>query len=259
MRRWPFPPPSCCPRAAALPLALAAAIVAGSGASAEGPSLDLELELVSAYVFRGTLLNPDACLQPTVVGSAGAVSLEAWGSVNLTHAFGRAGEIGEVDLSLSVEGSLGDAALVAGINHYRYRTPEVGHTTELFAEIVVPWPVELRAGLAWDVDAAGAPYARLAAGLPVQLGERLLLDLELGSAWAGAGMNDFNFGVDRASLAEGDLGATLELELDAVTLWLRAGTSWLWRGDLERAAVDWYGEADPVFAGVGLSVRLTGP
>ncbi len=246
-------------RIACLVAGVSALVLACGTAGAAEPSFDLDLELVSSYVFRGTVLNPDPCLQPAVTFSLGSLSATAWASVNLTDELGRAGQVGEVDLTVAWAGRLGTAEVEAGLNHYRYSTPEAGHTSELFADAVVPWPVELRLVLAWDLDAAGDLYARVALGLARELTDRLALDLEAGAAWAGAGMNDFNFGVRRASLAEGDVGATLELELDTVTLWLRAGASWLWHGDLERAAIDWYSDADPVFAGVGLSIRLTGP
>jgi len=234
-------------------LAVTVVLAATAPSTAVAADLELGLEAVSAYVFRGTVLNPEACLQPDVTFSLGALSLDAWASVNLTDEFGRAGEIGEVDIAIAYQREIGTVLVTAGTNHYHYSTPEAGHTTEFVADLVVPWTVELRIGLAWDIDAARGIYARAALARTLQLADRLTLDLEAGGAWADAGMNAYNFGVARAAPADGGASATLELETLGVTFWTRAAASWLWRGDLRRSAVELYGDASPWVVGLGLS------
>ncbi len=234
--------------------ALAAALAVLPPRLAAAAELTLGLEAASAYVFRGTLLNPEACLQPDVTISLGALSLDTWASVNMTDELGgRAGEIGEVDIAIAYQREIGTVLVTAGVTHYRYSTPEAGHTTELVADVVVPWTVELRIGLAWDVDAARGIYARAALGRTLQLADRLTLDLEAGGAWADSGMNAYNFGIARAALADGSASAVLQLETRGVTLWASATTSWLWHGDLRQGAVELYGDASALVAGVGLS------
>ncbi len=238
---------------AAAALALAATLTTTAPTSTAAGELELDLGAVSAYVFRGAVLNPEACLQPEATLSLGSFSLDAWASLNLTDEVGRGGELGEVDLAAAFTGSMGSLEVTTGMTHYRYSTPEAGHTTELFFDVVVPRTVELRIGLAWDVDAARGVYVRAALGLPLELTDKLSLDLEAGAAWADAGMNAYNFGVAQSTLADSGAKAVLELKTHGVTLWTSATASWLWQEELRLGAEELYGDASPFVVAAGLS------
>jgi len=238
--------------------ALLAAAVALCGAPpAAAAELGLEVETVSGYLFRGMLLNPEACLQPATTLTLGDLSFEGWASINLTDEQGDAGGLGEVDLSLAYSDELAGVDVVVGLTHYRVATPEAGHTTELLGDLVVPWAaVELRVLLAWDVDAARGLYVRAALGRAVDLAKGVSVDLQAGTGWADANMSEYTFGVARSGFAEASASATLELETRGLTLWTRIEASWLWRRDLRLGAADFYGDASPAVIAVGFSTSF---
>lgn len=246
-------------RAGAALLIAAALCAPWSRGDAGELGLDLELEAVSAYVFRGMVLNPDPALQPALTLSWGRVFLGAWASVNLTDELGPMGEVGELDLTLGSDFELGPLIGTAMIGHYRYATPDEGHTTELVVELSVATPVEPRLTLAYDVDAADGLYARLALGLPLEIGEGLGLDLEAGLAWASAGVNAYSFAVDRSAVADGSASATLQGELGNLSWWTRIAYSWMWDSSLESAARELYGDADRFVGTVGVAWSLAAP
>ncbi len=225
-------------------------VTAGDG------SLDIEVEAVSSYLFRGQLLNPDPALQPSLSWSDGGFTAELWASVNLTDEFGNAGGVGEVDLTASWSGETAVVRYEAGLSHYRYDTPEVGNTTELFVDLALPWTVEPRLGVAYDVVAADGLYARLGLGVPIDLGHRVSADLEVATGWATAGFNRYSYDVDRDTFNDASVTGTLELETAALGLWVTITRSWLLESDVEAMAVEYYGDADVLVAGVGLAVSF---
>ena len=230
-----------------------------SPALADGLGVDLEVEAVSAYVFRGAVLNPDPALQPALTLSSGPLAFAAWASLNLTDELGRAGDVGEIDLTLSYAFERGPVSVALGVGHYRYRTPEAGHTTELVVDLSLATVVEPRIALAYDVDAADGLYGRVAVGLPIELTGDLGLDLEAGLGWGSAAVNSYNFEVDRDAPADATLAVHLEGRLGNASWWTRLVYSWMTENDLEASAREIYGDAELLVGVLGVSWNLAGP
>lgn len=236
------------------------------GARAEGIETEVAVDvpLLSAYVWRGQVLNKDAVLQPGLTGTIGGFSVNAWSSLNLDGT-DTDGEFTEMDWTLSYAQAVGPVELGAGIVQYTFPNSTIEDedgvvsalpgTVELFASIGAP---DLLLGpsltVFYDVDAIEGLYAVLSAGHSFELTDKVALEL---SASLGFGDKDYNagyFGYDKAALNDLVLGAALPIALtENITLTPSISTMRLPDSSLGDAAKAAYGEKDSVFGGVTLS------
>lgn len=96
-------------------------------AEAAALSASLDVPVLSAYVWRGQVLNKDAVLQPTFTISKGGFSINWWGSFNLTDSTtGDEYEFSEHDISISYETTcpITGAGVTLGVVQYDF--PNVG-------------------------------------------------------------------------------------------------------------------------------------
>ncbi len=108
----------------ALPLAAHA-----EEADAAALSASLDVPVLSAYVWRGQVLNDEPVLQPTFTISKGGFSINWWGSFNLTdNVTGDDLEFSEHDITVSYDFScpLTGAGVTIGVVNYDF--PNVGLT-----------------------------------------------------------------------------------------------------------------------------------
>ncbi len=244
--------------------------VLATGALAEGieSEVAVDVPLLSAYVWRGQVLNEDAVLQPGLTGSIGGFSVNAWSSMNLDGT-DTDWEFTEMDWTLSYGQAVGPVELGAGIVQYTFPNSTLTDvaedgtetvsafpaTVEVFASVGVP-DVILGPALTvyYDVDAIEGLYAVVSAGHSFELTDKVALDL---SASLGFGDKDYNtgyFGHDEAALNDLLLGASLPIAItENVSLTPSISYMMLPDSDLGDAAEAAYGEKDSVYGGVTLS------
>ena len=111
-----------------------------------GLKIEAAMDVLSDYVWRGTICNGNPVWQPSVTlgydaGDLGAVSANVWSSYDLTHKRGtfnnsrRSCGLQEIDYTLAYANSIGPVGLEAG--HVWYTFPNNnGHSDqELYATV----------------------------------------------------------------------------------------------------------------------------
>ena len=246
-----------------LALAMACAMARG-GVAAPEAGVAVDVPVLSAYVWRGQVLNKDAVAQPGLTGSIGGFSLNAWSSMNLDGTE-LDGEFTEMDWTASYSQMAGPVKLGAGVVQYTFPNSAVEAddgtvsaypgTVEVFASAGLPdVPLAPALTVSYDVDEIEGFYGVLAIGHSFGLTEKASLDL---SASLGFGSDDYNagyFGYDDAALNDVVLGAAVPVALtENVTVKPSIGYMFLPDSDLGDAAEAAYGEKDSVYGGVTLS------
>jgi hypothetical protein len=180
-----------------------------------------DVSALSAYVWRGQVLNDEAVIQPAATITKGGFAINIWGNFNLTDAAtGDSGEFSEVDLTLSYSRAVGPATIGAGVIEYLFPNQTlvaadgtgVGYpgTREVYLSLSLPGlPVVPSVTVYYDFGEAESFYALAALTYSAKLGETLNLGLSTSLGYAAADYNAFYFGVDEAALNDANFGLSL--------------------------------------------------
>jgi hypothetical protein len=180
-----------------------------------------DLTALSAYVWRGQVLNDEAVIQPAATIAKGWFALNAWGNFNLTDAAtGDSAEFSEVDLTLSYNRAVGPATLGAGLIEYLFPNQTLvaadgtgaGYpgTREAYLSASLPGlPVVPSVTVYYDFGEADSFYALGALAYSAKLADAVSLGLSTSLGYAAADYNAFYFGVDEAALNDANFGASL--------------------------------------------------
>jgi hypothetical protein len=98
-------------------ISLAAVTLAAAEGLETGVSVDVPV--LSAYVWRGQVLNEDAVLQPGLTGTIGGFAVNAWSSLNLDGT-DTDGEFTEFDWTVSYSQAVGPVELGLGVVQYTF-------------------------------------------------------------------------------------------------------------------------------------------
>ncbi len=177
-------------------------------AEAAALSASLDVPALSAYVWRGQVLNDEAVLQPTFTLSKGGFSINWWGNLNLTdNATGDEYEFSEHDITVSYDLTcpLTGAGVTLGIVQYDF--PNVGmedadgnlSLTEDTREAFVSYSLA-EALLAptlnvyYDFKEADGFYGNIGISHSLALDDAISLDLGATLGAASSDWGDFYFG-----------------------------------------------------------------
>lgn len=181
------------------------------------PSIDLEISAVSKYVWRGLVCNEDPVVQPSLtLGWQSGLSVNLWGSVDMTDFAGVKGKCSELDLTLGYEWESGGREWRVAYAAYTYPNTPYASTGELSVSCDLGGPFNLGLYLSRDVDEAGGTYLSLAWLRKASLGSAVL-DISGGLGIADKKHSDYYFGVPSAGLA--DASVSLELPFEAGGGW----------------------------------------
>jgi hypothetical protein len=181
----------------------------------------LEVNALSAYVWRGQVLNDEAVLQPALTVTKGGFMVNAWGNYNLTDAAtGDSGEYSEIDLTVAYSRSLGPLSLGVGAIEYLFPhqtliasdgsgTAYPGTREVYLSASCSCGPVTPALTVYYDYDEAESFYGLFALSYGKDLAESLKLGLSGSIGYAAADYNSFYFGVDSAAFNDANLGASL--------------------------------------------------
>jgi hypothetical protein len=212
---------------AAMPLASFAEEAAESEVTAS-----LDVPVLSAYVWRGQVLNDEAVLQPTFTVGKGAFSINWWGNLNLTdNATGDDAEFSEHDITVSYSTvcPLTGAEMTLGVVNYDF--PNVGladadgnlslvnDTREAF--LIASFGDVLLAPTAsiyYDFKEADGFYVSLGISHSLEVAEGTSLDLAASIGGANSDWGDFYYG-EADGLTDFSVSASLPLAVcDTVTI-----------------------------------------
>jgi hypothetical protein len=243
-------------------------------AEAASVSASLDVPVLSAYVWRGQVLNDEAVAQPTFTISKGGFALNWWGSFNLTdNATGDEAEFSEHDITVSYSTTcpLTGAGVTVGIVNYDF--PNVGladaegnlslvnDTREAFV-IYSLGDVLLSPTLSvyYDFKEADGFYGSLGISHGIALTDALELGLSASIGGATSDWGDFYYG-EAEGLTDASVGASLPIALSD-TLTLTPGVTYTVLLEDAEDAVDasgdslYFGETDYVVGSVKLSVAF---
>ena len=234
-------------------------------------SVGVDVPVLSAYVWRGQVLNDEAVAQPGLTGTIGGFSVNAWSSMDLTDAQDSSGEFDEMDWTVSYAKTVGKFELGAGVVQYTFPNSTIatqaddGTTTvedypgtvEVFASVGVDVPLAPTLAVYYDVDEIEGLYAVASVGHSFALMDKVGLDLKASLGFGDADYNAGYFGLDDAALNDLTLSAALPIALtENLSLTPSIGYVMLPDSDLEDAAKAAYGEKDCFYGGVALSLAF---
>ena len=112
----------------------------------EGLTVEVSIDVLSDYIWRGTICNGNPVWQPSVTlgydtGDYGALSANIWSSFDLTHKRGtftnsrRSCGLQEIDYGLSYANTLGPVGIEVGHLWYTYPNNNGGSDQDLYATL----------------------------------------------------------------------------------------------------------------------------
>lgn len=196
----------------------------------EGFPLEVSVDAsyVSKYVWRGINLVDDSCFQPSVTVGAYGLSLNVWGSMELTNentypGYGdTAGDFTEVDYTLDYSFAITDmVGASVGVIYYTFPNTGFDSTTELYASVGVDCLLAPSLTVYRDIDEADGTMVVFGVGHTLYSfeGENVSGSLDVGAnvAWGDDDMNTFYYGAG-SGLAFADASVSLALDVYGVSV-----------------------------------------
>jgi uncharacterized protein (TIGR02001 family) len=195
----------------------------------------LDVPVLSAYVWRGQVLNDKPVLQPSLTVSKAGFSLNTWANFNLNNSYASYAqdnkrEFSEIDLTASYSTTVGPLSLGGGIVQYLFpnqtlTTGEGADTVsraypgshEVYATVGLP-SVFLAPTLSvyYDFDAADGFYANLAVSQSFELVKDMASLVASASLGAGSKKyNEYYFGATKSAFNDAVLGLAVPVTLPA--------------------------------------------
>jgi len=203
-------------------------------AAKDGFTVEASVDVLSDYIWRGTICNDRPVWQPSVTlaydaGDLGSVSANIWSSLDLTHRRGTANNsrrscgLQEIDYTLSYANSIGPVGVEVGHIWYTFPNNNGSSDQELYLGVSYDNPILTPSATAyWNYsDSAGsdvsAVYFSLAVEHEFELAEGLTLTP---CAQLGFGDHAYTDSSGGTELTDQTIGATLAY---AVTEWMSVG------------------------------------
>lgn len=234
-------------------------------------SATIDLPVLSAYVWRGQVLNDQAVLQPALTLTRGDFSVQAWFNMNFTdRVTGKASQFSEVDLGGTYSHRVGPASLSVGYIEYMFpnqtvfvtapgsTTPQgeaVKSTREVYLSVTCPdWIVVPALTVYRDVGEGEGTYAQAALAWTKPVCSNVSFTLSGSAGYADATYDAFYFGVDKAAVSDGNIGAMLAIKAtDAITITPMVQYTVLFDSTVKEAAKNLYRDDQRLFGGVKLT------
>jgi uncharacterized protein (TIGR02001 family) len=241
---------------------LAALAVTGAAAQNEAavPSVSVKLDtaIVSKYVWRGLVLNPDPAIQPSLtLTHKSGVSFNWWGSLDTTDANGQRGNFTEIDYTLNYGWNAGKVGVNAGLIDYTFPNTPFHGTSEAYGSACFGGLLNPTLSVNYDFDEADGFYASLAAGyactMPWKKEQPTNLNLSARVSYGSPSYNRFYFGADKGAFTDLLLTASVPFQAGkVVTITPAVSYSTVLDGSLR----DRVSKPDNFFAGVTASVAF---
>ncbi len=147
-------------------------------ALALGPlDIDADVTVMSQYVWRGLVINPEAVLQPSLSAGILGIGFGFWGNVDLTDIYENNGQFNEFDWVASYGLPLPLVDLNFGLIYYDYPNTETNSTAEAFVTGSVGVLLSPTLEIYYDFKNIDGTYVNASISYPVALGETVNLDL----------------------------------------------------------------------------------
>ncbi|MEI6217699.1 MAG: hypothetical protein WCP86_02255, partial [bacterium] len=233
----------------------------------------VDLPLLSAYVWRGQLLNDELVLQPAITVTRGDLSISTWGSLNLTdRVTANAVDFSELDVTVSYSHRFGDLSITGGFIEYVFpnstlvTTAEDGTATgtaypstrELFVSVSAPDCVVVPSiSLFRDIGEVNGSYVLAGLSWTRALADTVSLTVAGSAAYADASYNNIYFGVNKTALNDCNLGVSVSWKpLSNLTVTPMIQVTILPDADIKDAASSLYKGDNSTWGGIKVSWSL---
>ncbi len=250
----------------ALPLGAAADEAAKSSVE-----VTLDVPVLSAYVWRGQVINKEAVLQPEVTISKNGFSLNWWGNLNLTdEATGHEGEFSEHDIQVAYEFACPITGADVKLGIVSYDFPNVTEENSLgnialendtreaflnyaFSDVLLSPTLNLY----YDLKEANGFYGDIEISHSLSLAEKVELELSASLGAASDKWGTFYFVDGVKGLTDGSVGASLPIAIsDNLTITPAVTYAFLLDDAKDAVKADsdlYYGKTDYVVGSLQLS------
>ncbi len=234
-------------------------------------SIEASVDILSDYVWRGTICNGNPVWQPSATltyeyGDFGKVSANVWASMDLTHRRGtmnasrHACGIQELDYTLAYANSFGPVDIEIGHIWYSFPYGNGRSTEELYGTVAYNNPIVTPSFTAyWDyLDTAGndvsAVYATFALSHEFEAADKLTVTPSAALNFANHAYTGSSGGTEATDLTIGVAAAY------AVTEWLSLGAqvnyTWTPSHTLRHEGYMGEGEHQIVWGGVNVTLKF---
>jgi hypothetical protein len=243
--------------------AMAVAFALGTSARAEEAetSVTLDAPVLSAYVWRGQVLNDEAVAQPSLTVSKAGFALNYWGNMNLTdETTGDSYEFSEHDLSIAYEFTCPLTGADASIGVVNYDFPNqtletaegnvalVENTAETyllfgFSEVLLAPTLSVY----YDFKEADGFYGNFAISHDIEINDKASASLGASVGYASEDYNAFYFGVEEDQWNDANFTLALPFAVnESLTITPGVQYTMLLDGDIEDAADALYKDKEQV-------------
>ena len=187
---------------------------------AQAASATLDVPVLSAYPFRGLILNDEAVLQPSLtVANESGLTLITWANMDLTDnhpLLQNGGQFSEVDLMLLWDLPLESEVVSTTVGMLQYLYPGVSSTSnypatrEISLTVAFNAPLNPTIAISFDIDDAdGAIYGSVAVSQGIDLGiEELSVNASASIGYANGDYHGYYLGLNDSGLSDLTLGLT---------------------------------------------------
>ncbi|NCC50623.1 MAG: hypothetical protein EOM20_05340 [Spartobacteria bacterium] len=239
---------------------------------------DVTADIMSAYVWRGQVLNNEAVLQPAFTLEAPiGFYLNTWANVDMTDKFDNSWEFTEVDLTVGYVIPMPEDSIIGiEIGAVEFLFPKEGDwsaevpedethadvetkghdadTRELFAVLSLDTILSPSLAVNYDCDAVNGWYINASVAQGFELAEGL--DAEIGASigWASDRYNNAYFGVDDAKFNDCNIGASLAYAVtEEVSVGATVAYTFLLDSKIKDGAKEIYDDKDLFYGGLNLA------
>lgn len=192
--------------AATVPTAWAEDAVVEPPAEPDAPdgkdwSVELDLTYNSHYIWRGINFTDDPVFQPSITFAWKGLSLNVWGSMDLTNVNGNNDEFNEVDFTLDYSAEAVPISYSIGFIRYHFPNTPFPGTSEVYCTVGIDAPLSPSVTVYYDCDEADGVYATCGLShtfeniFTVSENVSVNCDLSAAVAYADDDYNAFYFGV----------------------------------------------------------------
>jgi hypothetical protein len=221
---------------------------------------EVYVDIISAYDWRGIILNDESVLQPAITtSSSNGLSFTAWGNMNLTDSQGidQRNEFNEINLIAAYLLPIDVVNIELGIIEYLYPSVvDAEGTREAYASVGTDKiPLNPKLTVYRDIDEANGWYGVASISDSRDLTDKLSLDIELSVGAGDSVYNEYNFETDATKFNDGSALVTLTQQLnDSLSLAVYGGYSRLLDSAIRDSANELYfNHDDNVYGGTTLS------
>jgi len=227
---------------------------------------EITVDYVSAYVWRGQVLNSAAVIQPGMtVETPVGLSLNAWGNMDATKKNEKGGKFNEIDLTANYSVPVGEdmpVALDLGVINYTfpYLKEDVDggadETTEIYASLGFDVVTAPALTVYRDVDNVNGTYINFGLGHSLELTEVAALDLGASIGWADSSYNKAYFGDEADKAGFNDLNLSVGVSYavtEEITMGVAGTYTRLMESKVRDAGEAAYGYKDHYYGGLSMA------